>query len=279
MNLKLNDFIINELNLNINDVSIKTKLSGLNNECYKIEYLNTPYFIRICNKSKDMEEKNIIKICAQNNIAPRLLYYSAASGNMVTEWINGHMPNEREFSSIGFIADLTTKLKTLHSLKCCKHFNPFNEIKKSLLLCEKNQLQLPTFINILIDKLKTIEYFCLENMDIGLCHNDLNPSNILITGNDLYFIDYEFSAIGDIFYDLATLSWMMNDEAKENLLKLYFHNPTNYHYKKLTYYLYVVKFWNACWSLLKSKDNTSTYDYKKGAEMIFEDLWQNYSLD
>ena len=53
---------------------------------------------------------------------------------MVTEWINGHMPNEREFSSIGFIADLTTKLKTLHSLKCCKHFNPFNEIKESLVL-------------------------------------------------------------------------------------------------------------------------------------------------
>ena len=51
-------------------------------------------------------------------------------------------------------------------------------------------------------------------MDIGLCHNDLDPSNILITGNDLYFIDYEFSAIGDIFYDLATLSWMMNDEGK-----------------------------------------------------------------
>ena len=24
---------------------------------------------------------------------------------------------------------------------------------------------------------------------------------------------------------------------------------------------------------------TSTYDYKKGAEMIFQDLWQNYSLD
>ena len=56
MNLKLNDFILKELNFNINDVSIKTKLSGLNNECYKIEYLNTPYFIRICNKSKDMEE-------------------------------------------------------------------------------------------------------------------------------------------------------------------------------------------------------------------------------
>ena len=56
MNLKLNDFILKELNFNINDVSIKTKLSGLNNECYKIEYLNTPYFIRICNKSKDIEE-------------------------------------------------------------------------------------------------------------------------------------------------------------------------------------------------------------------------------
>ena len=40
MNLKLNDFILKELNFNINDVSIKAKLSGLNNNCYKIEYLN-----------------------------------------------------------------------------------------------------------------------------------------------------------------------------------------------------------------------------------------------
>ena len=31
MNLKLNDFILKELNFNINDVSIKTKLSRLNN--------------------------------------------------------------------------------------------------------------------------------------------------------------------------------------------------------------------------------------------------------
>ena len=33
---------------------------------------------------------------------------------------------------------------------------------------------------------------------------------------------------------------LKNDEGKENLLKFYFHKPTNYHYKKLAYYLYVV---------------------------------------
>ena len=57
MNLKLNDFILKELNFNINDVSIKTKLSGLNNECYKIEYLNTPYFIEYVINLKTWKKK------------------------------------------------------------------------------------------------------------------------------------------------------------------------------------------------------------------------------
>lgn len=272
MNLKLNNFISKELNFNINNVSIKSKLSGLNNDCYEIEYLNTSYFIRLCNSPKDLEEKNIINMCAENKIAPKLVYYSASSGNMATEWINGHMPNEKEFSSLGFITDLSPKLKSLHSLKAYKSFNPFYEIRKSLSRCKKYDLHLPSFIDKLLEKLAMIEEFCLDNLDIGLCHNDLNPSNILITNNSLYLIDYEFSAMGDIFYDLATLSWMMTDDSKENLLKLYFHNPSTYHHKKLSYYLYVVKFWNACWSLLKSTANENEYDYAKGAEMIFNDL-------
>jgi thiamine kinase-like enzyme len=37
-----------------------------------------------------------------------------------------------------------------------------------------------------------------------LCHNDLNSTNILDTGS-LYLIDWEYAAIGDPYFDLATI--------------------------------------------------------------------------
>ena len=55
-------------------------------------------------------------------------------------------------------------------------------------------------------------------MTIGLCHNDLNSSNVLYHNKNVLFIDFEFSAMCDIFFDLATVSWML-DEKKRYFLK------------------------------------------------------------
>ena len=44
------------------------------------------------------------------------------------------------------------------------------------------------------------------------------------------------------------------------------------YYQELLDYLFIVKFYNATWSLLKSSDSNSDYDYLAGAEMIFNDL-------
>lgn len=39
-----------------------------------------------------------------------------------------------------------------------------------------------------------------------LCHNDLNPQNVLESDGELRFIDWEYAARGDPFFDLATLA-------------------------------------------------------------------------
>lgn len=277
MYTKLYNFILKDLSFNLNDIGEITLLGGLNNLCFKVEYLNQFYFVRISNNSQKNlnEEKNIIKLCVQSALAPNLYYFSTKTGNMITEWITGFLPSETEFSSPSFIDNLVKKLKILHNSKSSKYFHPFFEIKHNIELCRYLNLELPSYIDILLDKLKDIELFCSMNLDYGLCHNDLNPSNFIISKDNLYIIDYEFSAMGDIFFDLATLTWMMSIEGKELLLKTYFKTPNEYHYKKLSYYTFVVKFWNATWSLLKSQTSTCDYDYKKGAYIIFEELFNS----
>ncbi|WCN10569.1 choline kinase family protein [Marinomonas mediterranea] len=39
-----------------------------------------------------------------------------------------------------------------------------------------------------------------------LCHNDLNPKNVLLNDEEIWFIDWEYTALGDPLFDLAAVS-------------------------------------------------------------------------
>ena len=84
--------------------------------------------------------------------------------------------------------------------------------------------------------------------------------------------------MGDIFFDLATISWFLTEKSRKDLLKLYLGNFKVEYYERLLDYLFVVKFYNATWSLLKSTDSNSDYDYLSGAKMIFNELLDHNSI-
>ncbi len=73
-------------------------------------------------------------------------------------------------------------------------------------------------------------------------------------------------------FDLATVSWMLDEKKRYFLIKSYFGYYSYELMEKLENYLFVVKLWNASWSFLKSLNTNSTYDYKLGGNMIIDDL-------
>ena len=111
-----------------------------------------------------------------------------------------------------------------------------------------------------------------KKIHYGLCHNDLNTSNILYCSNLVYLIDFEFSGMGDVFFDLATISWFLKDKLQDELIKSYFGYCNIELKNKLKNYLFVVKLWNATWSYVKSINSKSSYDYKLGGNIILDDL-------
>ncbi|HBI7144852.1 TPA: aminoglycoside phosphotransferase family protein, partial [Clostridium perfringens] len=127
-------------------------------------------------------------------------------------------------------------------------------------------------IDLVLNKLNILEEKLSQNMTLGLCHNDLNSSNVLYHNKNVLFIDFEFSAMCDIFFDLATVSWMLDEKKRYFLIKSYFGYYSYELMEKLENYLFVVKLWNASWSFLKSLNTNSTYDYKLGGNMIIDDL-------
>ena len=282
MKTTLIKFLQTEMNWNPINISFIEKLGGLSSENYKVSYNNNDYFIKICIAdylhTDRVNELSILNKVSKINLAPNIYYFSNKSGNMITSWIDGSMPSLDDFNSSNFLNMLSNSLKSLHNLKCEKQFNPFNDIRKRIEICKDLNLPLPKSINILLEFLTYLEYKLNKNPLIGLCHNDLNASNIILTSNKLYFVDYEYSSMGDIFFDLATISWFFSEKSRKDLLKFYFgeYNPKDY--EKLLDFIFIVKFYNASWSLLKSTDLNINYDYLSGAKMIFKDLLKNDSI-
>lgn len=282
MKTTLIKFLQTEMNWNPINISFIEKLGGLSSENYKVSYNNNDYFVKICIAdylhTDRINELSILNKVSKINLAPNIYYFSNKSGNMITSWIDGTMPSLDDFNSSNFLNMLSNSLKSLHNLKCEKQFNPFNDIRKRIEICKDLNLPLPKSINILLEFLTYIEYKLNKSPLIGLCHNDLNASNIILTSNKLYFVDYEYSSMGDIFFDLATISWFFSEKSRKDLLKFYFgeYNPKDY--EKLLDFIFIVKFYNASWSLLKSTDLNINYNYLSGAKMIFKDLLKNDSI-
>ena len=282
MKTTLIKFLQTEMNWNPINISFIEKLGGLSSENYKVSYNNNDYFVKICIAdylhTDRINELSILNKVSKINLAPNIYYFSNKSGNMITSWIDGSMPSLDDFNSSNFLNMLSNSLKSLHNLKCEKQFNPFNDIRKRIEICKDLNLPLPKSINILLEFLTYIEYKLNKSPLIGLCHNDLNASNIILTSNKLYFVDYEYSSMGDIFFDLATISWFFSEKSRKDLLKFYFgeYNPKDY--EKLLDFIFIVKFYNASWSLIKSTDLNINYDYLSGAKMNFKDLLKNDSI-
>lgn len=276
MNIDVINLLTNNLCWDLKKINSLESIGGLTNNNFKLNYNNKDYFIRI---SKDnifqknfSNELSILKKASKLNLCPYPLYFDDNNGNMVTPWIYGSMPTEDEANSKYIIKKLIMKLKSFHQLESNIIFNPFNEIRNRIYLCRKHNITLPDFFSILINKLNMLENSLCSFQLFSLCHNDLNPSNILLTRNDLFIIDYEFSGVNDIFFDLATIAWLINDNSRKTLLKEYFGYYDSKDYDKLIKYLYVVKMLNGTWALLKSLDTSNNYDYTNGANIIFKEL-------
>lgn len=265
--------------INLNKYPKTTRLGGLNNTNILLESENFKYVLRIPsseNKNDFNKEHYVLTFASLNKLSPPIIYHNERNGILISNFLEDSKLSFSQFTSYNFLEKLSLTLKKFHNLTVPFYFNPFNLIRENLDFLRENNFEFPIDIGPLLYKLNILEDKLNENKLIGLCHNDLNSSNVLYYNEKAYLIDFEFSAMGDIFFDLATLSWMLDEKERYFLLKSYFGYYSKSLMNRINDYLFVVKLWNASWSFIKSLNSDSTYDYKLGGNMILDDLYINY---
>jgi thiamine kinase-like enzyme len=106
------------------------------------------------------------------------------------------------------------------------------------------------------------------------CHNDLLADNFLRGAGGFWLVDYEYSGMGDPFFDLGNLSINngLSEASQERVLRLMFGEPTDAHRARLQLMRIMSDYREAMWGVIQQGLSTLDIDYVAYADRHFDRL-------
>ncbi len=202
---------------------------GITNANYRVEVGDDVYAVRLPGEDTELlgidrdSEIAAGRIAAELGIGPELVQHCPRHSYVVTRFIEGRHVDAREVGEEPMISEISSALRAVHHAGTIEaHFDAF---------------RLVSAYHELAAARKTTERFDYEHMAavLGriaaargehaavLCHNDLLTANLLHDGR-LRIVDWEYSGMGDPFFDLGNLAvnHSFTAEQIERLLAGYF---------------------------------------------------------
>lgn len=164
-------------------------------------------------------EIQVLMVVSRNGLGPEPEYSDPQQGVLITRYIEGHAWTENDLQDPERIRNLAALLRRLHSLK--PQGNRFDIDEKvaryARIIATQEGDELAENTRQLLRRLED------SSATQCLCHNDLNSANI-IEGRGLTLVDWEYAAIGDPLFDLATVAehHRFDEGRSEALLSTYF---------------------------------------------------------
>lgn len=139
-----------------------------------------------------------MKIASDAGVAPKTLFVDETTGVSIME---------RVAAKPGFMPDTRRIVDTLHRLHAAPLFEPTAPMPDMLRLLE-SELTKRAGMKLPADVEETLNAMLARNAKYTTrvsCHRDLNPTNILDTGDRVYLVDWEVAGPDDPFFDLGQL--------------------------------------------------------------------------
>lgn len=198
---------------------------GYCNENYVIHSEEKKYILRKFIRT-DIDRKfefKIQKLAHEIGISAEPLLLDEENALSISTYLEGMHKEKLEKNDLEQFAQVLTKLHTI-------------KIESKPITLEK-MLESPS--KEIQDAFTTINAFESETV---LCHNDLNPKNVLFS-EAIQLIDWEYAALNDRYFDLASVSveFELSEEDEAHFLRSYFAIHSRINYEKLKAYKVIYK--------------------------------------
>lgn len=239
--------------------------SGLSHQTYLVGNDQTLFAVRIENhESRTLamaREQEIYLMGLVDNLAPGIVWADSAS--LVTTYIEGAPWQPTQDLDV-----LCQSLHQLHSQNC--DLPGFDLLRhcdyywNSLIQLAGKPLPADT-VNLFAQARHALVKILGEHPDQCLCHNDLNPDNILYRNSTFYFLDWEYACYNSPYFELASLAEFFNlsETQTQRLSNTYWRNSglkslktksETSHHNSLKLFRFVVRFTEWLWLNLKQPE-------------------------
>lgn len=202
---------------------------GISNFSVRVSSADRAFVIRLDGVNPTLNGLNrhaewrILQLAATTKLAPQPRYYNPDLGCLVCDYL----PHDVRQST--HLPDVAKLLRDIHALPAVHHRLNLGE---RFLRYEKMVARHQHPIGLaLLGYSKKIEHLREKSSQRDslsvLCHNDLNASNQLYSHGQLWALDWEYSAMGSPWFDIAatTLGLELNNTQTAELLALYLQQP------------------------------------------------------
>ncbi len=198
---------------------------GYNNENYLIHSEEKKYILRKFIRT-DVDRKfefEVQKLAFEKGVASEPLLLDEENALVLSAYVEGSHKESLEKNDLFQFAEVLKKVHTL-------------TIEREPLLLEP---LLQTKSKAVQDAFETLKGFPSEWV---LCHNDLNPRNVLFA-ETIQLIDWEDAAINDRYFDLASVcvEFNLDQENEAYFLRRYFTEENEINVQKLKAYKIIYK--------------------------------------
>lgn len=156
-------------------------------------------------------------------IAPEMVYSDADALIIIMKYIEGHTVSKKDFFNKKILSSLGKAIKKIHDIspELSKSSVQLDRAAKHYNKAKSKGIAFPSGFQELYDQFES-EMKRLQDNKV-FCHGDLHPGNILVKGEELYFIDWQKATYDNSYGDLGYFALLsgMNEEQAKIFLKSY----------------------------------------------------------
>ncbi len=269
------------------------QIAGLTNTNYRVTVNGECFVLRVSGEntarlgiSRECELA-ALQAAARAGIGPDVVAFLPPEGHLVTRWVEGRHWGVKEYRTPEHVRLLTETVKRIHALPPNgATFSPFHRVAAFLETARSFGAPPPPGFDRFLDTMRSIEADqARDGSDWQrFCHNDLVSVNYLFNeaGQSLRVLDWEFSGLGDIYYDLATVVYTHDSdgpippELEDTMLACYFGAVNDFQRKRLAGMKYMLILFTGMWGLAQHGMQqgglippVEGFDYLEFAEYLF----------
>ncbi len=252
------------------DVVVAPLGGGITNLNYRVQAGDRSVVVRL--PGRDSEQLGIDRRCEwacnvaahTSGVAPEVIAFFEDTGILVTRFVVGHEIAPDEMHRPPMLHRVADTLRRYHEGPDFPGtFSPFQTVRDYLAFSAPRGAPFPERFAWMVEQANCIESAIGSTAAPRPCHNDLLQANFIDDGRRLWIIDWEYAAMGDVFFDFGNFAvhHQLTDDEEGVLLAAYFGHVTPGAVARLKLMKIISDLREAMWAMVQVTISAIDYDF------------------